>query len=54
MMNKLKDLMLETEKLQEQSAIKNEKRRNEDPELKKIKDKTILTILNKILENKKD
>ncbi len=52
-MPKIFDLLLETAKQQEDAAIKNKMKQNEDPKLRQIKDRALMTIIYKILESKK-
>jgi hypothetical protein len=52
-MFKIFDLMIETALQQEKAAIKNEMKQNEDPKLRKMKDRALMTIIYKILEDKK-
>ncbi len=51
-MPKIFDLLLETAKQQEDAAIKDTIKK-EDPKLRKLKDRALMTIIYKILESKK-
>ncbi len=50
-MYKISELLIEMA-LQQEKAAKNEMIQKEDPKLRKLKDKALMTILNKILEDK--
>ena len=52
-MPKIFDLLLETAKQQEDAAIKDTIKKDEDPKLRKLKDRALMTIIYKILESKK-
>ena len=51
-MPKIFDLLLETAKQQEDAAIKDTIKKDEDPN-RKLKDRALMTIIYKILESKK-
>ena len=50
-MPKIFDLLIEMA-LQQEKAAKNEMIQQEDPKLRKLKDKALMTIIYKILEDK--